>query len=71
MFCGQETYGWGGNEFPDPDITTPADIIGLYNAFVNRNNNGEPIKRPGYYHKKLDNGQYKVGKANISLGLNE
>lgn len=58
MFCGQETYGWGGSEFPNPDIATPTDIIGLYNAFINRNNNGEPIRRPGYYIKSQ--------KANIS-----
>lgn len=58
MFCGQETFSWGTNEFPNPDTTTPDDIISLYNAFVNRNNNGEPIKRPGCYIKSQ--------KANIS-----
>ena len=51
MFCGQETLSWGTNEFPNPDTTTPNDLMSIYNAFVNRNNDGGPIKRPGYYIK--------------------
>ena len=37
MFCGQETLGWGG-EFPHPDTTSPCDLMGLYDRFVNKNN---------------------------------
>ena len=59
MFCGQETNGWGG-EYPIPDATKPNDLMNIYNIVVNRNNNGEPIKRPGYYIRtnKLINSPY-------------
>lgn len=66
MFCGQETFSWGTREYPNPDVTCPAELMRIYNIFVNHNNNGGRIERPGYYFNKLDNGQYKIGKANIS-----
>jgi len=66
MFCGQETYSWASRECPNPDVTYPAELMHIYNVFVNHDNKGGRIERPGYYFRKLDNGQYKIVKANIS-----
>ena len=47
MVCGQETKGWG-DERENPDETSVLDMMHIYNSFVNCNNDGEPLQKPGY-----------------------
>lgn len=75
MICGQETQGWGG-EYKDPDVVQPDNIMNLYNGFVNHDNHGGPIQRPGYivskhraYISPYWNFIWRVMRANPDVGF--
>ena len=49
MICGQETYGWGDEQYPNFENATPEDIQNIYHEFVNRfNNSVDDMLKPGY-----------------------
>lgn len=71
MFCGQETLSWG-REFPHPDTTSPCDLMGLYDSFVNNNNRGEQLLKPGYnrhYKSPYWNFQWRIMQAFPEVGF--
>lgn len=47
MICGQETQGWGRNDFPIIRDVTPIDLQHLYDGFVNREDHNGQLVRPG------------------------
>ena len=45
MFCGQ-VASWG-DEYLQPDLATPSELMDLYHGFVNHNWDSRPKQRPG------------------------
>ena len=66
MFCGQETQVWG-IEHPNPETTHPQDLLSIYNNFVNKNNRGETLKKPGY-NSPYWNFQWRIIQKNPNVG---
>lgn len=67
MICGQETQGWGG-EYPDPSLANPKALMGIYNGFVNQNNDGSNAKKPGY-NSPYWNFNWRLMQANPDVGF--
>lgn len=67
MICGQETQGWGG-EYPNPDSTKPDLLMSLYDGFVNQNNDGGKINKPGY-NSPYWNFNWRLMQANPDVGF--
>lgn len=74
MICGQETQGWSVGK--DPDIVRPDSLMNLYNGFVNHENQGGAVLRPGYivdkhkaYVSPYWNFIWRIMRANPDVGF--